>query len=259
MKTRDGRAINLSPDGNDHAVTGLSTGGIGSFTLAWRRPDQFRRVYTIIGTFVSMRGGHDYPALIRKTDPKPIRMFLEDGSTDAWNPLFGSWFTANLNMESALTFSGYDVAHAWGTHGHDAGPGSVIFPDVMRWLWRDYPKPITAGVSRNSTLQEITIPNEGWEKIPQTFQAATGLASNAQGEVYFSDAPATTLYPRRRRRRAGGCDRARTEDHGTGPSARTALSTPWCPGEKTIVAFDPQHTRRTVATRHRRPRHRRHP
>jgi enterochelin esterase-like enzyme len=164
MKTRDGRLIRLSMDGNDHAATGSSTGGIGSFTLAWQRPDQFTRVYSVIGTFVSMRGGNEYPVLIRKTDPKPIRIFLEDGSTDAWNPLFGSWYDANLNMDSALSFAGYDVAHAWGTHGHNGQAGQVIFPDVMRWLWRDYPAPIKAGVSANSTLQEITIPEEGWRK-----------------------------------------------------------------------------------------------
>jgi gluconolactonase len=194
LKTRDGRAINLSPDGNDHAATGGSTGGIGSFTLAWRRPDQFTRVYSVIGTYVSMRGGHEYPALIRKTEPKPMRIFLEDGSIDAWNPLFGSWYDANLNMESALSFAGYDVAHAWGTHGHDGRPGQVIFPDVMRWLWRDHPAPVKAGISRNSTLQEITIPEEGWSKIPQSFQAATGLAANAKGDVYISDSSAADVY-----------------------------------------------------------------
>ena len=194
LKTHDGRAINLSLDGNDHAVTGASTGGIGSFTLAWRRPDQFTRVYSEIGTFVSMRGGHEYPALIRKTEPKPIRIFLEDGSTDAWNPLFGSWFDANLSMESALKFASYDVAHAWGTHGHDARPGQVIFPDVMRWLWRDSPAPVKAGVSNNSTLQEITLPDEGWRKLPESFQAAAGLTANSSGEVYLSDAPAKTIY-----------------------------------------------------------------
>jgi gluconolactonase len=194
LKTKDGRPIRISPDGSDHAVTGGSTGGIGSFTLAWERPDQFTRVYSIIGTFVSMRGGHDYPALIRKTDPKPIRIFLEDGSTDAWNPLFGSWFEENQKMESALSFAGYDVAHAWGVHGHSGHAGGVIFPDVMRWLWRDYPAPIKAGGSHNGTLQEITLPGEAWQKIPQAFQSAAGLAANAKGEVFLSDAGAGTLY-----------------------------------------------------------------
>jgi gluconolactonase len=194
MVTRDGRPIRLSASGNDHAATGGSTGGIGSFTLAWQRPDQFTRVYSVIGTFVSMRGGHDYPALIRKTDPKPIRIFLEDGSTDAWNPVFGSWYDANLNMESALSFAGYDVAHAWGQHGHDGRPGQVIFPDVMRWLWRDYPTPIKIGISQNSTLQEVTLPDERWVKVSETFQNAAGLAANASGEVYLSDESTATVY-----------------------------------------------------------------
>jgi gluconolactonase len=194
LKTHDGRPIRLSDNGNDHAATGGSTGGIGSFTLAWRRPDQFTRVYSVIGTFVAMRGGNQYPALIRKTDPKPIRIFLEDGSTDAWNPLFGSWYDANLNMESALTFSGYDVAHAWGTHGHDGRPGQVIFPDVMRWLWRDYPAPVRSGTSHNSTLEEITLPGESWRKIPQPFRGAAGLTADGRGDVYLSDSLAATIY-----------------------------------------------------------------
>jgi sugar lactone lactonase YvrE/enterochelin esterase-like enzyme len=194
LKTQDGRPIRLSGNGNDHAATGASTGGIGSFTLAWRRPDQFTRVYSVIGTFVAMRGGNEYPALIRKTDPKPIRIFLEDGSTDAWNPLFGSWYDANLNLESALTFSGYDVAHAWGAHGHDGRAGQVIFPDVMRWLWRDYPAPVGSGVSHNSTLEEITLRGESWRKIPQSFRGAAGLAADARGDVYLSDSLATSIY-----------------------------------------------------------------
>ena len=246
LQTHDGRAIKLSPDGNDHAATGASTGGIGSFTLAWRRPDQFTRVYDVIGTFVSMRGGHEYPALIRKTEPKPIRIFLEDGSTDAWNPLFGSWYDANLNMESALKFSGYDVAHAWGTHGHNGTPGAVIFPDVMRWLWRDYPAPIKAGISGNSTLQEITVPGEGWQKIPQSFQAAAGLAANAKGEVYLSDAPAATIY------RLGADDMpVAFREHAPGIVGQAfgpdGTLYGIVPDEKKIIAFDPQGTTRTIA------------
>jgi enterochelin esterase-like enzyme len=186
LKTEDGRAIRISASGNDHAATGGSTGGIGSFTLAWRRPDEFTRVYSVIGTFVSMRGGNEYPALIRKTEPRPLRIFLEDGSADAWNPLFGSWFDANLNMESALSFAGYDVAHAWGTHGHDGSAGRAIFPDVMRWLWRDYPAAVASGVSQNSTLQEIVLPGEGWKKIAGPLRKADGLAANGKGEVYLT-------------------------------------------------------------------------
>ena len=195
LKTADGRAIRISSAGNDHAATGASTGGIGAFTLAWRRPDQFTRVYSVIGTFVSMRGGSDYPELIRKTDPKPIRIFLEDGSTDAWNALFGSWYDANVNMESALKFAGYDVAHAWGTHGHNGGPGQVIFPDVMRWLWRDYPSPIKPGESQNSTLREITLAGQQWEMITMPVSAEpSGLAADSRGNLLISDAGTRTIY-----------------------------------------------------------------
>jgi gluconolactonase len=246
LKTRDGRPIRLSSSGNDHAATGGSTGGIGSFTLAWRRPDQFTRVYSEIGTFVSMRGGHEYPALIRKTDPKSIRVFLEDGSTDAWNPLFGSWFDANLNMESALAFSGYDVAHVWGTHGHDGQPGQVIFPDVMRWLWRDYPAPIGSGISQNSTLQEITLPGEPWRKISQVFRDAAGLAADAKGDAYLSDLPAAAIYriagdgePALFLRQASGI-----AGEAFGPDGTLYAVVP---GEKEIVALSPQGHSRTVA------------
>ena len=245
LTTRDGRPVRLSPNGNDHAATGASTGGIGSFTLAWRRPDQFPRVYSVIGTFVAMRGGNEYPALIRKTDPKPIRIFLEDGSSDAWNPLFGSWYDANLNMESALSFSGYDVAHAWGAHGHDGRPGQVIFPDVMRWLWRDYPAPVRSGVSQNSTLQEITLPGEPWRKIAQSFSSATGLAADSKGDVYLSDSAG--IY------RIGGDGKpaiflrpgAGIAGEAFGPDG-TLYGV--VPSQSKIVAVSPRGGRRTVAT-----------
>jgi sugar lactone lactonase YvrE/enterochelin esterase-like enzyme len=241
LKTPDGRAIRISSSGNDHAATGGSTGGIGSFTLAWRRPDQFTRVYSVIGTYVSMRGGNEYPALIRKTDPKPLRIFLEDGAADAWNPLFGSWFDANLNMESALSFSGYDVAHVWGTHGHDGRPGQIIFPEAMRWLWRDYPAPVRVGISQNSTLKEITLSEEPWRKLPQAFQSATGLAANAAGDVYVSDAAGVSrLGSGSVFARPGGA----VAGQAFGPDG-TLYAT--VPSAKQVIAIDARGQTRTVA------------
>jgi gluconolactonase len=193
MKTQNGRAIHLSRDGNDHAVMGFSSGGIAAFGLAWHRPDQFRRVFSGIGTFVPMRGGNEYAPLVRKTESKPIRIFLEDGSTDAWSTDFGMWYDANLALESALTFAGYDVAHAWGTHGHDGGPGTTILPDVLRWLWRDYPAPIVAGASQNYRLSQAIAPKEDWQKIGQAFQGATSLAAAPNGDVYVSDPASATV------------------------------------------------------------------
>jgi gluconolactonase len=247
LKTKNGRAIIISSDPNDRAATGASSGAIGSFTLAWRRPDQFSRVYSVIGTFVPMRGGNEYAPLVRKTEPKPIRIFLEDGSADAWNPLLGSWFAANLALESALNFAGYDVAHAWGTHGHSGKAGAGIFPDVMRWLWRDYPARITAGASRNSTLVSILPDKAGWQKIAQDFQGACGLAANAQGEVYFSDAPAATIYrlgpdgkPAVFLQHASALNGQAFGPDGTLYGASAA--------DKKIVALDARGTVRTIAT-----------
>lgn len=103
----------LSHDPNDRALAGASSGGICAFTAAWERPDAFRRVFSTIGTFVSLRGGNEYPALIRKCENRPLRIFLQDGSNDL-DIYGGDWWTANLAMLSALKFSGYDVNHAWG-------------------------------------------------------------------------------------------------------------------------------------------------
>ena len=194
LRTKDGRPIRISANPNDRAATGASSGGIGAFTLAWERPDAFSRVYSMIGTFVSMRGGNEYPVLVRKTEPKAIRVFLEDGSADAWNPLFGNWFSANQEMAAALTFAGYDVQHAWGTHGHDARPGNVAFPDVMRWLWRGWPAPIQVGQSSNNMLAAILLPDEGWKMVGSGYKAAAGLASDQMGDVYFSDPPDHVIY-----------------------------------------------------------------
>ncbi len=99
--TPDGRPIRLSKDGNDRCIAGASSGAICAFTAAWERPDSFRRVFSSIGTYVGLRGGNVYPTLIRKYEPKPIRIFLQDGSSDL-NIYGGDWWMANQEMERAL-------------------------------------------------------------------------------------------------------------------------------------------------------------
>src|SRR5258706_555622 len=126
----DGRAIVLSKDGNDRAIGGASSGAICAFTAAWERPDAFRRVFSAVGTFVGLRGGNDYPTLIRKYEPKPIRVFLQDGSKDL-NIYGGDWWMANQEMERALLFAGYEVNHAWGEDGHSGNHGTEIYPDSL--------------------------------------------------------------------------------------------------------------------------------
>lgn len=155
MVTPDGRPVRLSHNPDDRAITGASSSGIASFTAAWERPDLFHRVYSSVGTYVAMRGGNDYPAYIRKCEPKPLRIFLQDGMKDAWNPLFGEWWEQNLLMESALDFAGYEEMAHWDRGGHSIWHGTRMFPDAMRWLWKGWPAPVLVGDSRNDMLQSL--------------------------------------------------------------------------------------------------------
>ncbi|HEY4208956.1 MAG TPA: SMP-30/gluconolactonase/LRE family protein [Puia sp.] len=193
QKTSDGRAIHLSVHGNDRAIGGSSSGAIAAFTAAWERPDAFSRVWSAIGTYVSLRGGDRYPGLVRKYEPKPLRIFLQDGANDL-NIYGGDWWKANESMERALEFAGYEVKHVWGEGGHSGAQGNSIFPDVMRWLWKDWPKPIAAGSSKNQMLAELLIPGEGWELVGQGYAFTEGTAANAAGEVFFQDIPNGKTY-----------------------------------------------------------------
>ena len=190
--TSDGRPIRLSKNANDHAIGGSSSGAICAFTAAWERPDAFRRVFSAIGTYVGLRGGNDYPTLIRKTEPKPIRVFLQDGSNDL-NIYGGDWWMANQEMERALRFSGYEVEHVWGDGGHNGKHATEIFPDAMRWLWKDWPQPVKAG-SGSPQFQEITIPGEDWTLVGEGYRFTEGPAANARGEVFFNDIPNSKTY-----------------------------------------------------------------
>ena len=190
-KTSAGLIIRLSANGNDRAVGGFSTGGIAAFTLAWQRPDAFRRVFTGIGTFVGMRGGDRYPVLVRKTESKPIRVFMQDGSNDEltdWLGEVGDWWMGNQTMERALEFSGYQVKHIWGEGSHSNAQGLSVFPEAMRWLWKDWPDPIQAGESQNNVLKEILRPGESWERVEGAYEAVGALGAAPDGTVLFWDA-----------------------------------------------------------------------
>lgn len=155
LKCSGGQPILISSNPNNRAITGASSGAICAFSAAWFRPDLFRRVYSSVGTFVAMRGGNQYPWIIRKTEPKPLRIYLQDGVNDAWNPLFGEWWEANQLMESALDFAGYELFFKWDRGGHSIKHGTALFPDAMRWLWRGWPAAVECGSSRNDMLQAL--------------------------------------------------------------------------------------------------------
>jgi enterochelin esterase-like enzyme len=130
-----GKTYKLTDNPDERAICGMSSGGICAWTVAWERPDAFRKVLSHIGSFTNIRGGHVYPALIRKTDNKPLRVFLQDGSSDLDNQ-HGNWWLSNLQMEAALKFKKYDYKFVGGEGAHNGKHGGAILPDSLRWLWR---------------------------------------------------------------------------------------------------------------------------
>ena len=133
--TEVGKKYRLTDDPEMRAICGMSSGGICAFTAAWERPDLFRKVISHIGSFTNIRGGYVYPALVRKTEKKPLRVFLQDGSNDLDNE-HGNWPLANRQMAKALAYSKYDYKFVYGEGGHNGNHGGAIFPDTLRWLWR---------------------------------------------------------------------------------------------------------------------------
>ena len=126
----------IASDPADRAVCGISSGGICAFTVAWERPDAFGKAVSHCGSFTNIRGGHNYPSLIRKTKTKPIRVFLQTGANDL-DVVYGSWPIANRDVAAALAYREYDYQLVFGEGGHTLKHGGAIFPDTLRWLWRD--------------------------------------------------------------------------------------------------------------------------
>jgi len=134
------KSYNLTSDPEARGIVGVSSGGICAFTVAWERPDAFRKVISHIGSFTNIRGGHVYPALIRKSAKRPLRIFLQDGSNDLDNE-HGNWPLANQQMAAALKFRGYDYRFEFGDGGHTHKHGGALLPEALRWLWRSAPPP----------------------------------------------------------------------------------------------------------------------
>lgn len=190
--TKDGRAIKLSKDGNDRSIGGSSSGAICAFTAAWERPDAFRRVYSAIGTYVGLRGGQNYSTLVRKYEPRPIRIFLQDGTNDL-NIYGGDWWMANQALERSLVFAGYEVQHSWDEGRHSNEEGTKVFPQGMRYLWKDWPAPIKSGAG-SPQMKEILLPGEDWKLVADGYKFTEGPAVNAMGEVYYNDVPASKTF-----------------------------------------------------------------
>ena len=179
----------LTKDPAGRALVGQSSGGSCAFTAAWERPDVFGKVVSGIGSFTSLHGCNMYPDLIRKMEPKPIRVYLQDGDHDL-DIYAGSWWQANNDMAAALRWMGYDYFFLQGHDGHSGKQLGTAFPDVMRWLWRADP----VGGKRpdkvdNRGVHEVLIKDEGWKKIVDQKDAFfLGGDSDDSGSFFFLNA-----------------------------------------------------------------------
>ena len=146
----------LTDDPQQRAIGGTSSGAIAAFTAAWHRPDYFRKVFSAIGSYVSIAyrpdasppqdGGQDYPALIRREPIRPMKIFLQDGTNDLDNE-WGNWFLANQQMLKALAYANriadekqqagprYQFTHVWTDGEHNDQHAGVLLPEGLRWLW----------------------------------------------------------------------------------------------------------------------------
>jgi len=134
---------------------------------------------------VSLRGGDALLNLVRKAEPKPIRVFLQDGSNDQ-DIYGGNWWLANLTMLSSLEWAGYDVNHSWGEGGHNGRDLGRVMPEVLTWLWRDYPEPIKRPVTPQRRVDVVT-PGEDWQLVSEGYEFTEGPAVNEAGEIFFTD------------------------------------------------------------------------
>ena len=157
------KEYNVSKDPERHGIGGASSGAIAAFTVAWQRPNDFRKVLSIVGSFVNLgdRGGDTYADIVRKSEKKPLRIFLQDGRNDNRGAGRGGgydqrrdWFFQNVRLMQALTEKGYDLNYTWGMNTHGQRMGGPILPEMMRWLWRDHPvstDPTTRSSARSTS------------------------------------------------------------------------------------------------------------
>ncbi len=189
-----GKQYKLSSNPDDRAVSGGSSGGIAAFVAAWNRPDAFHRVLSFIGSFANLRGGEELSAMVRKTEPKPLRIYQQDGSNDQ-NIYGGNWYIGNQDLYSALEYAGYDAKFTVGTEGHNGKHGAAILPEAMRWLWRGYPAPVaksTKVIQRG--VSEFLDLSSKWELVGDGYGFTEGPAVDKQGNVFFSDIPRNRIF-----------------------------------------------------------------
>ncbi|MCA9130758.1 MAG: hypothetical protein KDB22_26915, partial [Planctomycetales bacterium] len=190
----------ISHDPAERAIGGSSSGAICAFTVAWERPEHFRNVISMIGSFTNIHGGHVYPDLIREADKKPIRIFLQDGENDNRSPqnLERDWFLQNQKMVAAFEEKGYDMAYVFGIGPHADDHGGAMLPQMLKWIWRDHPDVVKSDadfVAEAKAIEpQVSEAFPGFDAKAEIDPSGTYISETRRGDTLF----VTTVVVERR-------------------------------------------------------------
>jgi enterochelin esterase-like enzyme len=151
-----GVKLTHNPDGR--ATMGGSSGGSCALIMAWYHPEWYHRVLTFSGTYVNQQWPHDpqlpggawefQQSLIPKTPRKPIRLWMEVGDRDLYNPNamrdnMHDWVVANEDMARVLAAKKYHYQFVFAKNaGHvDRATKAQILPEALEYLWQGYKGP----------------------------------------------------------------------------------------------------------------------
>ncbi len=146
----------LTKDPEGRATMGGSSGGSCALIMAWYHPELYHRVLTYSGTYVNQQwpwnaetphGAWEFHEhLIPGSPVKPIRLWMEVGDADLYNPNIMTdnlhdWVLANEKMAAVLAAKGYKYQFVFARNaGHvDHAVKMQTLPEALMYLWQGYP------------------------------------------------------------------------------------------------------------------------
>jgi iron(III)-enterobactin esterase len=152
--------VRITRDPEGRATMGGSSGAAAAFSMAWFRPDLYRRVLSYSGTYVNQqspvnpetpRGAWEYHArLLPESPKKPLRVWLHVSENDNGSKLdeasLHNWVMANERMAAVLKAKGYAYRYVYAkAAGHTDGRVTrQTLPGALEWLWKGYQPPTLA-------------------------------------------------------------------------------------------------------------------
>jgi enterochelin esterase-like enzyme len=152
--------VRLTHDPDGRATMGGSSGGSCALIMAWYHPDLYHRVLTYSGTYVNQQwppnpetphGAWEFHEhLIQDSPVKPIRIWMEVGDRDLYNPNamrdgMHDWVEANERMARVLAAKGYPYQFVFAENaGHvDRSVKMQTLPEALEFVWQGYAEKTT--------------------------------------------------------------------------------------------------------------------